>query len=360
VTRALIALVLVGSHLGACTRPSEDRALGDLAVGSAVLAGTEVEVTDGLAAIRALADGQLELWAQAPDLAITLRLVEPGTWTIVARNTLPDAVLAAPGALVVREPGDRPTVATFRITLPAGTHALRIAPPDADRSEPFRVAAMADIQTALLDVDDVFRAISAVPDARFVIAMGDITERAEIWEYDLFEQQLATLAIPFYTTIGNHELWGDSERWWSRFGRMSFHFAFKGAAFTFADSGDAGIDPLVEDWLDDWLVRGQGGAHVFLTHFPPVDPVGLRYGAFRSTRDGRRLLSRLAGADVDLTLYGHIHTLVEFDNAGIPAYVSGGGGAEPMKLDGIDRHFLIVDIDPAAGAIAEVRVERVD
>nr|MBA3456856.1 hypothetical protein [Deltaproteobacteria bacterium] len=49
------------------------------------------------------------------------------------------------------------------------------------------------------------------------------------------------------------------------------------------------------------------------------------------------------------TLYGHIHTLVSYENGGIPAYISGGGGAEPLRGDGIDRHFLVIELDPATG-----------
>ena len=42
-----------------------------------------------------------------------------------------------------------------------------------------------------------------------------------------------------------------------------------------------------------------------------------------------KLLGMLSAAGVDLTLYGHVHTYLEFTNAGIPAYISGGGGAIP-------------------------------
>lgn len=355
--RAVLALLLV-----ACTRPAEQRALGDLEIGHASFSGADIEIAGGLAAVRGFTDHRLELWAQAPvlDLSLTVDASTAGAWTIVVRNVLPDAQLITAGVPITRAPGELPTVATFELTLAPGRHALRLAPPDADVIEPFRVASMADIQKALPDVDEVFAQISAEPDARFVIAMGDITERAEIEEYELFERQLATLDIPFYSTIGNHELWADPARFWDRFGRMNFHFTFKGAAFTFVDSGDAGLDPVVEDWLDDWLAGASDRAHVFLTHMAPVDPVGTRYGAFRSSRDGRRLLSRLAEGGVDLTLYGHIHTYIAFENAGIPAYVSGGGGADPMKFDGIDRHYLVVDIDPAAAAIGTVDLRRVD
>ena len=188
--------------------------------------------------------------------------------------------------------------------------------------------------------------------------MGDLTERAEPAEYELFERQLEHLAIPFYTTLGNHELWSEPQRFFERFGRASFQFVFKGTAFTFADSGDAGLDPLVETWIVDWVAAARDRPHVFLTHIPPIDPVGVRYGAFRSTRDGHRLLSRLAEGGVDLTLYGHIHTFDAFQNAGIPAYISGGGGALPMKWDGIDRHFLLVELTgEAIGAVTVIRVD---
>jgi Icc-related predicted phosphoesterase len=351
--RALLLLFAV-----ACTRPSAERALGDLEVGTAVLGGANVTVTDGMAAIRKLADTELELWASAPAIEVTITSDALATWTIVVNNTPVDAVLAIEGRTIVREQGTRPTVARFMVPIVAGPNILVIAPPDHDQPGAFRVAAMADIQSAMPSVHEVFEAISAVPDLRFVVAMGDITDRAEIAEYELFEQKLLALDIPFYSTIGNHELWADPDRWFTRYGRMNFQFSFKGAAFTFVDSGDAGLDPIVEEWLDGWLADAGTKPHVFLTHMPPIDPVAYRYGGFRSMRDGHRLLARLVEGGVDLTLYGHIHTHIEFENAGIPARISGGGGADPMRLDGIDRHFLVLEVDDRA--IGDVSVHRVD
>lgn len=374
-TLRLAAAAWTACAAAACLRPGEQRALDELGVGAAAIADADVQIAGGLAAVRALGDHRLELWAQAPVLDLRLALLDTaaGDWAITIRNAPADAVLTTAGAAYSREPGERPTVATFRVPLGAGAHELRVGPPDAELLGSFKVAAMADIQTALPLVHEVFAAINAVPDLRFVVGMGDLTERGRLEEYDLYERQLGELAIPFYTTLGNHELWSDHMRFLDRFGRASFQFRFKGVAFTFVDSGDAGLDPLVEEWLEEWLDGAREEPHVFLTHMPPVDPLGLRYGAFRSSRDGRRLLSRLVEGDVDLTLYGHIHTLIEYENAGIPAYVSGGGGADPMLLDGIDRHFLVVELAPPAGVsppliapldaasgVAGVSVHRVD
>ena len=356
----MIRCLVLLAALAACTRPAEERALAELEVGHAAISDASVSVAGALAAVRELRDHRLELWGQAPvlDVELVLGSTAAGEWELLFRNALPDATLTVDGTVYTRDPDEHPTVARFHVPLAGGTHTLTLAPPDATLLERYRVAAMADIQTALPEVDDVFRAISAIPDVRFVVSMGDITQRAETEEYDLFERQLTELRVPFFTTLGNHELWAPPERFFDRFGRASFQFSFKGAFYTFVDSGDGALDPLVEDWLRDWLATGHDQTNIFLTHFPPIDPIGVRYGAMRSVRDGNRLLSQLADGRVDLTLYGHIHTYEAFENAGIPAYISGGGGADPMKGDGIDRHFLVVEVLPAG--VGGVELHRVD
>jgi Icc protein len=354
-------LLVVALACSACTRPGEDRARAELLVGTASAGDVHVEVAGGLATIRDLADGRLELWSGAPvlDIDVELGASSAGTWTLVLHNIVPDAVVTVGDTPYLREPGGPPTTGTFTVPLVAGRNQLHVGPPDAARAEPFRVVAMADIQTALPEVDDVFAEINSIEGARFVIAMGDITERGELAEYELFDRQYQTLRIPFYTTLGNHELFGDPQHYFDRFGRASFQYVFKEVAFTYADSGDGGIDPLVESWLDDYFDAARDRTHVFLTHMPPIDPVGIRYGGFRSAQDGRRLIARLVEADVDLALYGHIHTLIAYEDAGIPSYVSGGGGAQPMRWDGIDRHFLVIDLDAETG-VRSVTVRRVD
>ena len=94
-------------------------------------------------------------------------------------------------------------------------------------------------------------------------------------------------------------------------------------------------------------------------HIPPLDPIGLRNGGFASRLEANNLVARLAAADVEVTVYGHVHSYYAFSNAGIPAYITGGGGAIPERLDGIGRHFLTVDIDPDS-QLFQVGIVRVD
>ena len=86
-------------------------------------------------------------------------------------------------------------------------------------------------------------------------------------------------------------------------------------------------------------------------HIPPIDPIGVRNGSWASRSEAAKLLGRLAEGRVDLTLYGHVHSYYEFDNAGIPAFISGGGGAIPERFDRIGRHFMVFEVDAQQGVL---------
>ena len=128
--------------------------------------------------------------------------------------------------------------------------------------------------------------------------------------------------------------------------------------FTLLDSASATLDPIVYEWLSSWLEAGQTEPHVVAMHVPHLDPVGVRNGAFANRAEAAKLLERLARGQVDMTIYGHIHSYYRFENAGIEAHISGGGGAIPESFDGIDRHFLVVAVDDR-GRLS-TRIVRVD
>jgi Icc protein len=163
-----------------------------------------------------------------------------------------------------------------------------------------------------------------------------------------------------YATLGNHELGVDDGAAYQRlFGRASSHFRFRGVGVTLLDSASATIDAAVYDSLEGWLDDSRQGLHVVSMHIAPLDPVGARAGSFASKNEAQKLLQKLAEGGVDLTLYGHVHSYYAFSNARIPAFIAGGGGAIPERLDGIGRHWLTVDVDPVAETVVTGLV-RVD
>jgi hypothetical protein len=344
-----------------CLRPGEERARQDAEVGRAQSETLELVVTGGLAVVRELEPGYAALWANAPRLELTLRPRAPtpeGIW-IDIDNCMSGTTLDSEGATLLErhQEGKR---CSFRLApLEAPRVVLRLAPPDTERPSAFRFAVMSDVQEAIDRVQDIYARVNLEPGLHFMLSAGDLTVRGSQDELERFETELEGLDVPFYATLGNHELRESPCLFQEHFGRGSFSFGYRGARFTLLDSASATIDPLVMGWLDEWLALGAGALHVVAMHVPPRDPIGLRDVAFASRNEASHLLARLAGGAVDLTLYGHIHSYYRFENAGIEAYISGGGGSHPERFDGIGRHFLVVDADPVAGT-SQVRVVRVD
>lgn len=361
----------------ACARDSEARALADLLVGAAEVDDLTVLVEDGLAHVRDIepgrdgAPGRIALRASAPAFEVTIAATPAAgrAWIVAVSNCMSDAVVRASGdgrVEVTDLGGPRPTERSWRVVLPAVSEGevevrLEVAPPDAALEDPdqaWRFAVVNDVQRALPHMHEILAEIARDPEIRFIVSAGDLLDRGYLDEYALLEQKLAGSPVPLFATVGNHEIISDPMRWHERFGRFNLHFAFRGVAFSLVDSADAGIAPLVYDWLDEWLEASAGRVHVFATHYPPLDPIAVRASSFRSAREAQMLLGRLAAGDVDLTIYGHIHSFYAYSNAGIPAYVSGGGGALPERWDGIGRHFLRVEV--SAREVRDVTMVPVD
>jgi predicted phosphodiesterase len=340
------ALLLVA----ACLRPSEDRAERDQEVGQAEHAGLRVAVSDGLATVRLLSEDALVLWGSAPGFHVELDVPTARELTIEIQNGMPDAELTlAPSTNASLTALDSTGIATrkrWTLQAPAGELGLDFGAVDAEENTPFRFALLSDVQEAIVDVADVFERINAQRNLRFLLGAGDLTQQGTREQLERYQRELLRLGIPYFTTLGNHELGTSPDLFHDYFGRGNFQFRFHDVYFTLLDSASATLDPIVYDWLDTWLGRAQRNVHVVAMHIPPIDPIGVRNGSWASRSEAAKLLGRLAEGHVDLTLYGHVHSYYEFDNAGIPAFISGGGGAIPERFDRIGRHFMVFEISP--------------
>jgi 3',5'-cyclic-AMP phosphodiesterase len=347
-----------------CLRPSEERARRDEQVGIAEVDGVRIAVDEGHAVVRELTPERVLLWESAPTFSLTLTwsAPPPSQLSVEVLNCMPGAQLQAfPGATLLSSERDATGRCSFQlgsIEVDPGL-VLSIGPAGALEPTPFQFAVLSDVQEAIPRVQDIFALLNREPDIDFLLGAGDLTEQGTRGELQRFERELRQLEVPYYTTLGNHELGESPSLFQDYYGRGSQSFVYRGVRFTLLDSASATLDPIVFGWLDQWLAAGADQAHVVAMHIPPLDPVGVRNGAFANRNEAAKLLGRLASADVELTLYGHIHSYYHFENAGIPAHVSGGGGAIPERFDDMGRHFLVVNVDPTTQAMG-VRVVRVD
>lgn len=350
-----------------CVDTTNERSRAETSIGSAQASGTSVDVQDGLAAIRHLDASELSLWAGAPSLVVRMKRAPdaPPAFTLTVDNSMPDAVLegvtATGDAITVESiPRDRPTQKQWSVTVAPGSDAtLRVHPTRDDPTTVWRFALLSDIQEAIDRVQDIYSHMNTDPSIAFVVSAGDLTTQGKAEQLDRFQHELESLSVPFFTTLGNHELGTSTVPFHDYFGRADFRFVYGSMQFTFLDSGSATLDPLVYEWLDGWLAEGRSRLHTVIMHIPPIDPIGVRNGSFADRNEAAKLLAKLAGGHVDLTLYGHIHSYYPFSNAGIPAYISGGGGAIPERFDGIGRHYLTIDVDPSQGVL-QISVVRID
>jgi len=344
-----------------CTRPAEERTRRDLDVGHVRSSALDVDVASGLAAVRALSHEKLTLWLSAPSIDLSLVAHEALQLELSIENAMPTVELSDldAGQTLPVLSGANSTKKSFQLTLTPGTRHLRLAAPGTAEKGRFRFALLSDVQEGIDRIQDVYRVINAQSNLDFLLGAGDLTDEGEDDELAHFQHELATLDVPYYTTLGNHELGERPPPYQQWFGRGNFQFLHRGVYFTLLDSASATIDPLAENWLDTWLANAKASVHIVAMHIPPLDPVGTRNAAFASRGEAAALLAKLAEAAVDLTLYGHIHSYYSFKNAGIPAVISGGGGATPEQADDIGRHFVVFEVDASRGIIS-TEVVRVD
>ncbi|HMA93279.1 MAG TPA: metallophosphoesterase [Polyangiaceae bacterium] len=355
---ATLLLLVLG-----CTDVADDRAERDERVGHFHDPQVRLDIDDGLAAIRSATGDRIVLWSSAPGWSATLRTADPRALELELRNIVPGSALLASteGGSPLRvaladEP--LPTQRHFVVAAHQGDTRLTLVPPGAHDATPFRFAVLSDIQSAVTRIQSMFERLNAEHEVSFVLSVGDLTDRGKREQLDRFETELRELSAPFYATLGNHELFGGTPPFQEVFGRASFHFHFRDTAFSLVDSGSATLAPKVEAWLDQWLEEDRSRTHVFATHIPPIDPIGTRGGAFTSKLEARQLIANLAEGKVDLAVYGHIHSYYEFTTAGVRSYISGGGGGRPELFDGIERHYLLVDVGTTG--ITSVRKVEVD
>lgn len=359
------ALALSLLACASCLDVAYERARRDELVGVASAEDVLVQVPGGLASVRTVSAQRIHLWGQAPQFQVNLQLpVGISDVEVQVDNALFDAELAlAPnqtGVTILPLPPSVPTEKRWRLSgLSPGATNLLVRAPDAGNLEPWRFAVFADVQERIASVQDIFGRMNQEPGLRFAIISGDLTEEGSAHELQRFQREMKLLRIPAFATLGNHELGTRDDLFHDYFGRGNFSFDFRGVQFTLLDSASATLAPRVYGWLDTWLAQGLDRLHIVFMHIPPLDPVGTRNGGFASRLEASKLLSLLAAGKVDMTVYGHVHSFYAYSNAGIPAYVTGGGGAIPERFDGLGRHFLVVDVDPKS-QLSRASLVRVD
>ncbi|MBN2435134.1 MAG: metallophosphoesterase [Spirochaetes bacterium] len=353
-TKYSILFILLA--LLSCDVPQNENYELDKEVGIASVDGAQVEVVSGLGVINNIEPGKLEIHQSAPQIKL---VIDPGKsgiseWQIELSNSVRNTYALSDDSVTILSESQNGIKYSLKCEVPVNKK-ISIYFKTTEEDPVFAV--FSDVQRAVSEVSDIFEAINSDDDLQFVLSTGDLTSNGTKSEIKRFIKELENLAVPFYTTMGNHDSFDSQYKYWHKvFGRTSFRFIYRDTLFVFLDSSSGVLYHELYDDLEGWLGLSDG-LKIVLTHYPIVDPSGTRGGSFSSRNEAYKLLSLLGENGTDLLLFGHIHSYYKYTLAGIDCRISGGGGAMPERYDGIGRHYLKIEVDPDN---EKYSIERVD
>lgn len=201
-------------------------------------------------------------------------------------------------------------------------------------------------------------ALSAHPDAKALILMGDLTHSGRIEEYELMKERIAACPIPVTLMLGNHDE------------RSTFRTVFPDVDVTphghvqsvidlphhriiTLDTHETDADPHHSGWLCDdrlaWLQDALDGAAermpLVFAHHPPHD-IGLPGMDIIKLMNGDALLDILRGTGAHL-FCGHVHRTISGQAKGVP-YTMFKSTCHQAPLDLVAEDSTLSIAEPAA------------
>jgi hypothetical protein len=168
--------------------------------------------------------------------------------------------------------------------------------------------------------------------ASFVLNSGDLTDRGDFTNFDYFVRKRDQyIGIPFYSAIGNHDLYGDGwDAFKSRVGPSVVSFTYGNSFFMFIDSASCQLGSDQLDWIEDQLRRSGPYPNRFvLSHMCLYDSEAETPAILCDPDERLRLAGLLNKYHVDYLLCGHKHWVEEDDLDGFFQIM--GGTPNPWK-----------------------------
>ena len=352
----MMFIILFLGFLGCQRRGNiEDHTKFDKIAGQGSTSSYTFKASDGLLHIKDMSKNSINLIASAPEFSFTItKLVdEPIDLTINIGNIPKNTEIMNYGTgSSVNDIKDLWLTKTWDITLAnhVETFSTTISPQDN-----FSFLAFGDIQQGLESFDEMILRMNE-EDASFIIGLGDLTSRAQEDEFKTLVDLYQNLDVPIYSSPGNHDVF-QAEFFQKYFGSASYSFVFRNVRFTSLDSAWARLSDYTWSRFENWAKESADDIHIIYSHIPSSDISGIRAGQWSSRREAFRFQSLSSKYQVDLIMFGHVHSFDNYKNAGIQTIISGGSGGIPENFDGVERHFMRVDVDVKTNGLKVQMIE---
>lgn len=191
--------------------------------------------------------------------------------------------------------------------------------PPAVNPDSFRFAMFGDpqITTDRLTYLPDFRQGITANGIKFFCVLGDLTNDALATERDELLAQFDSTGLPYYCTIGNHDLYhADGWEWFkTTFGPSCYTVNVAGKIkLIFLDTAEGALGQEQFDWLESELadssygdIPRRGVPTIVATHYPIYDGTKPIMWRISGSEERYKLLSLLARYHVHDFVAGHIH-----------------------------------------------------
>jgi len=213
----------------------------------------------------------------------------------------------------------------------------------------FKFAVFADIQRSQNHREIAQNIVADAPN--LIVSVGDLPAHGDLiseWQSHFFNQAQAYLpTIPFYTTLGNHDLSGDGLRYYQALFSLPlngaqeqyYHFNYKNAKFLVIDSfSDFASGSAQYAWIENVLQNNSQEWTFVFFHKPPYSS-----GPDEKidTNAQRYLVPLFEKYHVDMVFNGHSHNYERSLKNQIFYIVTGGGGASLKAVNETDNPYQI-------------------
>jgi len=199
------------------------------------------------------------------------------------------------------------------------------------------------------DRDDYFPELgnySQKHNSSFIITSGDLTDGGEDDQYDhVIYQENRYLLMPFYSALGNHDLFGDGwDQFKDKIGPSVASFKYGSNLFIILDTAtcDVGRDQM--DWLEETLDHSDAAHKFIFTHFCLYNQAAEAPIILCDPDERFELISLLKKYDVDFYLCGHGH-YAEETKIGDTVQIQGATASAWNNPMNGDPEFFIFSID---------------
>ncbi len=212
---------------------------------------------------------------------------------------------------------------------------------------PLHLAAFSDVHITKENKNllDAFAREIAPRHIDLLVVAGDLTDHGLAEEYRLVRDDLYRLGIPWYATIGNHDMY-QKNGWenWKNFIGPSCYTVRPSSLLRifFLDTSTGSLGARQFSWLEEQLTKCKEQYKIVVTHYPLYDDPFPSIYRLPDHEERYKLLSLFRRYNVDVFISGHLHTFQHRRLGELDHFIV--GSMYPGRLDKGEHAFLMLTV----------------